>query len=113
LRRISSDRFHFEWIDGTSLFPGWSNWYESEPTGGDESCVTMGWRYSIGRGLQWTDIPCTNWESRFICQRKAPGIVTAKIQAEQVSVMSRENRLFEFLKLKGYYILIFDQLILN
>jgi len=29
----------------------------------------MGWRYSTGRGLQWSDIMCTDWDSRFICQR--------------------------------------------
>ena len=75
LKRISNERYGFEWIDGSPLT--YSDWYPGDPnnaaTGPSasnyEGCVTMGWRYSNERGLQWGDVQCNNWQSLYICQR--------------------------------------------
>ena len=74
LRRVNPDEKpnSFQWRDESQLT--WSNWLPGEPNnspvGGDgmESCVIMGWTFSLDSTFQWRDVLC-NFIARFICEK--------------------------------------------
>ena len=72
--RNDSNGSEFEWVDKTPVTDGFSNWANGEPNnvGKSENCVNIGWRHRAGElGYQWVDVKCTNWPSRYICQKSA------------------------------------------
>ncbi|KAJ8320422.1 hypothetical protein KUTeg_002009 [Tegillarca granosa] len=69
---LSDQRYEglFRW-EGTGETVGLTDWWKGQPDNhkGNEDCVHIARSY----GYSWNDVPCDNYKTSYICQKKVAG----------------------------------------